>query len=320
MKGAARRLTSLNYLSLLVVLALLLAVFSLWEPRFFSRATFLQIANSIPAVVIIAVGMTFVLIVGGIDLSVGSVLGLSGAVLGATMAHLHWPLPLSILAALAGGAACGWMNGAIGVRWRLPSFIVTLGMLEIARGATHLLTESRTQYIGGDIGLIAGTRWLGLSIPAVLAVLTVVLGQLVLARTVFGRYMIAVGTNEEAVRLSGVDPRPVRVAVFTIAGFLSAVAGVIETSRLEAADPNAGIGLELQVIAAVVVGGTSLLGGRGSVALSFLGVLIIALLGAGLVAVGVRDELKRLVTGLVIIAAVVLDYYRCRLSGAGRPR
>lgn len=306
-----------DYLSLLVVLALLVAVFGLWEPRFLSRATFLQIANSVPAVVVVAVGMTFVLIVGGIDLSVGSVLGLSGAMLGVAMGSLHWPLPVSIVAALAVGAACGWLSGATSVRWRLPSFIVTLGMLEIARGATHLLTHSQTQYIGSSVGQIAGARWLGLSAPAAVAVLLVALGQLVLMRTVFGRYVVAVGTNEEAVRLSGVDPRPVRVAVFTLAGFLGAVAGIIETSRLEAADPNAGMGLELQVIAAVVVGGTSLMGGRGSVALSFLGVLIIAVLGAGLVAIGARDEVKRLVTGLVIIAAVVLDYYRHRLASAG---
>ena len=310
------RVASLEYLSLVVVLVLLVVVFGVWEPRFFGGATFLQVANSIPAVVIIAVGMTYVLIIAGIDLSVGSVLGLSGALLGVTMIHYHWPLPLAIIAAMALGAVCRFLNGAVSVRWRLPSFIVTLGMLEIARGATHLLTESRTQYIGGNVGLIAETRWLGLSVPAILAVVVVVVGQLVLSRTVFGRYMVAIGTNEEAVRLSGVDPRPVRVAVFTIAGLLSGLAAVIEISRLEAADPNAGAGLELQVIAAVVVGGTSLMGGRGSVARSFLGVLIIAVLGAGLVAIGARDETKRLVTGFVIVAAVVLDYYRRRLKGA----
>jgi ribose transport system permease protein len=306
----------LDYVSLVVVLALLVVVFGIWEPRFFSRATFLQVANSIPAIVIIAVGMTYVLIISGIDLSVGSVVGLSGALLGVTMIHRQ-PLALAIAAALALGALCGLVNGAVSVKWRLPSFIVTLGMLEIARGATHLLTQSRTQYIGGDVGLIAGTRLLGLSVPAMLAVAVVVVGQLVLSLTVFGRYMVAIGTNEEAVRLSGVDPRPVRVAVFTIAGLLSGLAAVIETSRLEAADPNAGAGLELQVIAAVVVGGTSLMGGRGSVVRSFLGVLIIAVLGAGLVVVGARDETKRLVTGVVIVAAVVLDYYRRRLGGKG---
>jgi ribose transport system permease protein len=317
MNGTKKFAASLEYVSLIVVLALLVAVFGIWEPRFLSRATFLQVANSIPAVVIIAVGMTYVLIISGIDLSVGSVLGLSGALLAMVTIRQHWPLPAAIMAALAIGAACGLANGLVCVRWQLPSFIVTLGMLEIARGATHLLTQSRTQYIGGNIGLIAGTKWLGLSVPAVLALVVVIVGQLVLSRTVFGRYMVAIGTNEEAVRLSGVDPRPVRVAVFTIAGLLSAVAAVIETSRLEAADPNAGTGLELQVIAAVVVGGTSLMGGRGSVARSFLGVLIIAVLGAGLVVIGARDETKRLVTGFVIVAAVILDYYRRRLGRKG---
>jgi ribose transport system permease protein len=314
--------TGLEYLSLLAVMILLVIVFGIIEPRFFSKATFLQVANDVPAVVIIAVGMTYVLIISGIDLSVGSVLGFSAALLSIVLTRYHLPLLPAILCAVLTGALCGFVNGVVSVRWQLPSFIVTLGMLEIARGATHMVTQSRTVYIGGKIGAIASTHMLGLSIPAVLAILIVIIGQVVLSKTVFGRYMVAVGTNEEAVRLSGVDPRPVKIGVFTIIGLLSAVAAVIETSRLEAADPNAGNGLELQVIAAVVIGGTSLMGGKGSVVRSFFGVLIIAILGAGLVAVGVRDETKRLITGVVIVAAVILDYYRRRLgrksSGPGK--
>ncbi|MDD4868917.1 MAG: ABC transporter permease [Kiritimatiellae bacterium] len=306
--------TGLEYLSLIAVMAALVVVFGIIEPRFFSKATFLQVANDVPAVVIIAVGMTYVLIISGIDLSVGSVLGFSAALLGTILTRYHLPLLPAILCAILAGALCGLINGLVSVRWQLPSFIVTLGMLEIARGATHMVTQSRTVYIGGKIGAIASTHILGLSVPAILAILIVIIGQIVLSKTVFGRYMVAVGTNEEAVRLSGVDPRPVKIGVFTIIGLLSAVAAVIETSRLEASDPNAGNGLELQVIAAVVIGGTSLMGGKGSVVRSFFGVLIIAILGAGLIAIGVRDETKRLITGVVIVAAVILDYYRRRLG------
>ncbi len=183
-----------------------------------------------------------------------------------------------------------------------------------ARTAAVPPSRASTQYIGGRIGGFAELSLLGLSAPFFLALAIVAVGQLVLSRTVFGRYMVAVGTDEEALRLAGVDARPVKIAVFAVSGLLAAVGAVIEVSRLQAANPNAGTMLELQVIAAVVVGGTSLMGGRGSVVRTFLGVLIIAVLGAGLAAVGAGDETKRLVTGAVIVAAVVLDYYRRRLK------
>jgi ribose transport system permease protein len=262
--------------------------------------------------------MTYVLIIAEIDLSVGSVLGFCSCVLGVALTRWHWPLPLAVLAAGAAGLACGAFNGAVSLRWRLPSFIVTLGMLEMARGGAHAVTRSQTQYIGAPIAGIAGTDVLGLSFPFLLALTVVVLAQLVLTRTVFGRYLVALGTNEEAVRLSGIDPRPIKLAVFLLAGLLVAVAAVIDTSRFQSANPNAGTGFELQAIAAAVIGGTSLMGGRGSVVSTAFGVLIIAVLNSGLAAIGAKDELKRLVTGAVIVAAVILDQYRHRWGRRGR--
>jgi len=156
---------------------------------------------------------------------------------------------------------------------------------------------------------------LGLSPSILLAVAVAGVGQLILSRTVFGRYVVAIGTNEEAMRLAGVDPRPKKIAVFVLMGALAALAGLMQISRLEAADPNAGIGIELQVIAAVVIGGTSLMGGRGSVINTFFGVLIVAVLEAGLAQVGASDPAKRIITGCVIIAAVLLDVYRNRKHG-----
>ena len=191
-------------------------------------------------------------------------------------------------------------------------------MLEAARGAAYLVTQSRTIYIGGPVEVITETAVLGLSLPFILALAVVVAGQLVLSRTVFGRYLIAIGTNEEAVRLSGIDPRPYKLAVFVLAGLLAAVAAVIQTARMSSANPNTAIGFELQVIAAVVIGGTSLMGGRGSVVSSFFGVLIIAVLGAGLAQVGAQEYTKRLITGCVIVAAVILDQYRHRLDATSR--
>jgi len=300
-----------DYLGMAVALAALIIYFGFSTDNFFTYLNFTTIANQVSDTTIVAVGMTFVLIIAGIDLSVGSVMALSGAVLGACMVKFGLSLPVAIIGCLAAGIICGLANGLVVITWKLPSFIVTLGMLEIARGGAFLVTDSETMYIGGSVGVIAGS---GLLIPFIVAVVIVVLGQLVLSRTVFGRYMVAIGTNEEAVRLSGIDPRPIKVGVFVVCGFLTAIAAIIGAARMEAADPNAGDGLELRAIAAVVIGGTSLMGGRGSVISSFFGVLIIAVLEAGLSQMGVQEPAKRVITGSVIVAAVILDYYRHRIG------
>jgi ribose transport system permease protein len=309
-----------DYLGMAVALAALLVIFGIAAENFFTLTTFRTIANQIPDTAIAAVGMTFVLIIAGIDLSVSSVLALSGAVLGIALVHWSLPLILAVMVCLLVGLACGAANGLIIIRWRLPSFIVTLGMLEAARGAAYLVTQSRTIYVGGPIEVITETAVLGLSLPFLMAIVVVAAGQLTLARTVFGRYLVAIGTNEEAVRLSGIDPRPYKLAVFALSGLLAAVAAVIQTARMSSANPNTAIGFELQVIAAVVIGGTSLMGGRGSVVSSFFGVLIIAVLGAGLAQVGAQEYTKRLITGCVIVVAVILDQYRHRLGGAPKTR
>ncbi|HUS92679.1 MAG TPA: ABC transporter permease [Phycisphaerae bacterium] len=304
----------MDYLALGGVLVGLVVVFGLSTEHFLSRTTFDMIASQVPGATIAAVGMTFVLIIAGIDLSVGSVLGLSGAVLGVLMVRWGVSAWVAVPACLGAGLLCGAVNGLVTVAWRLPSFIVTLGMLEIARGGAMIVLGSRTAYIGAPIEPIAETRLLGLPVPFVVALGVVALGQLVLARTVFGRHVVAVGSNEETARLCGVGVRRVKLAVFALCGLLAALAGVMQVSRAASANPNAGAGFELDTIAAVVIGGTSLMGGRGSVVRSFFGVLIIAVLGSGLAQLGVQDPTKRLITGLVIVAAAVLDYYRRRLN------
>jgi ribose transport system permease protein len=308
-----------DQLGLLLALAILVAAFGLTTRYFFSANTFTTIANQVPSTALAAVGMTFVLVIGGIDLSVGSVLALSGAVIGILMSRANAPqFPIAVAAALATGLAAGLLNGAVVTTWSIPSFVVTLGMLEIARGGTHVLTGSNTFYLGAKVGAFADASLFGLSLPFYLAVATVLLAQFTLTRTIFGRYVIAIGTNEEVVRLSGISVRPMKLAVFALSGLLAAAGAVVDVSRAQSATPNAGTGLELDVIAAVVIGGTSLMGGRGSVINSFLGVVLIAVLSAGLAARGVRDETKRLITGTVIVLAVILDYYRHRLSSTRR--
>jgi ribose transport system permease protein len=278
------------------------------------------LANRIPTLAIVSAGMTLVLIVGGIDLSVGSILGLGGAVLGVTLVEWHWPLWAAIIACLAIGLAAGALNGIISVELGIPSFIVTLGMLEIARGLAYLTTHSQTKYIGAPVEPLARPiAGLGCSPAFLCAIALIVLLQVVLSRSIFGRYLVAIGTNEQAVRLAGINSRPAKIAVFALLGMLTGLGAVFYTSRLGSSDPNAGVGLELSAIAAVVIGGTSLMGGRGSVVTSFFGVLIIATLEAGLAQVGASEPVKRVVTGAVIVIAVVLDAWRHHLSGANFP-
>lgn len=305
-----------TYLGLAAVLIGMVVLFSSLSEYFFTAETFITIANEVPALTVMAVGMTFVLIIAGIDLSVGSVLALSAAV--AAAAILQWKLAVPAAAALglATGLLCGAVTGAVSVAWRLPSFIVSLGMLEAVRGGAYLVTDSRTQYVGDAIAGLAAPWIGGVSSAFVLAVAIVIVGHLVLTRTVFGRHVVGIGTNEEAMRLAGIDPRPIRIAVFAVTGLLAGLGGLMQSARLEAADPNAGAGIELQVIAAVVIGGTSLMGGRGSVINTFFGVLIIAVLEAGLAQVGASEPAKRIITGAVIVAAVIIDTVRQRRAGA----
>lgn len=308
-----------DYLGMFLVVLVIVVVFGSKAPNFLSMGTFRAIANEIPGAVLVATGMTFVVMTSGIDLSVGSVLGLSGAALGVALVDYKLGLPIGIVACLLTGLVCGWANGFVTTKWAVPSFIVTLGMLEMARGGAYLITNSQTKYAGGPVENVASASIGGLSLPFVLCLLVVTAGQLLLSRTVFGRYVVAVGTNEEAVRLSGIDPRGVKLKVFMLCGLLAAGAAILNVSRLASADPNAGTGLELQAIAAVVIGGTSLMGGRGSVIGSFFGVLIIALLENGLAQVGAQEPTKRLITGAVIVLAVIVDQVRVRLRRRTAP-
>ncbi len=318
MRVRFKQLLSQDFLGLVVALAVLIGFFSAQSDYFWSVLTFTTLANQMPALLVIAVGMTFVLIVAGIDLSVGSVLALCGAVLGLAVVELQLPLWLAAVMCLLTGLFCGLFNGFVVTRWSVPSFIVTLGMLEIARGGAYLVTDSKTLYIGSLVAPIsAPLPGVNLSPAWFAAVIVVVVGQLLLSRTVFGRYAIAVGTNEEAVHLSGINVARIKLIVFGIAGTLAGLGGLFHVGYLQSADPNAGIGLELSAIAAVVIGGTSLAGGKGSVINTFLGVAIIVVLQTGLAQIGASEPSKRVITGLVIIAAVIIDVYRNRSGDIG---
>jgi ribose transport system permease protein len=307
----------LEYGALLGIWLGLLLLFGALSKNFLSAQNLGSLANRIPTLAVVSAGMTLVLIIGGIDLSVGSLMGFCGALIGLAMVNWHWPLWAAALLCLAAGTAGGALNGSISVAFNIPSFIVTLGMLEAARGLAYSVTNSQTKYIGeAVVGVSKPISWVALSPAFLIALAVIIAGQLVLSFTVFGRRLVAIGSNEQAARFSGINPQPARIMVFAILGFLTGLGALFYTSRLGSSDPNAGIGLELSAIAAVVIGGTSLSGGRGSMINSFFGALIIATLEAGLAQVGASEPAKRIITGAVIIIAVVLDSWRHQGPGS----
>lgn len=294
-------------------LVLLIAFFGLAADNFLSLTTLTTLLNQLPALTVITIGMTLVLIVGGIDLSVGSVMALSAGIIGVAVAG--WGLPLSVAASLGilAGLGVGLISGGLSSYCALPAFIVTLGMLEAARGLAYIVTGSQTVYIGAEIQYLAlPLPVIGASPSLVLALGLVVAAHYTLERTVFGRYIVAIGTNEVAARISGITTRPYKMAVLALSGALAGLGGLFNAAYLGAADPNAGLGLELSAIAAAVIGGTSLMGGRGSIVGAFAGVLIIAVLQNGLAQLGASEPTKRLLTGAVIILAVLIDRWRLR--------
>ena len=301
MAQRGRRLGTLAGLALLVVLLTILS------PHFLTVSNLMNVLEQTSINAVIAVGMTFVILSGGIDLSVGSLVALSGVALaGALRADL--PLPVALLAGLATGAATGLVNGLLITRGKLPPFIATLGMMSVARGLTLFVTDGRP-ISGFDAGFrtLATGRVLGIPASVLLAAALYAAAHLVLNRTRFGLYVYAIGGNEEATRLSGVGVRFHKTMVYVLAGLMSAVAAVILTARLNSAQPIAGMMYELDAIAATVIGGTSLLGGSGTIGGTLIGALIMGVLRNGLNLLGISSFLQQVVIGLVIIAAVLVD-------------
>jgi len=288
----------------LFLLGLLL---SLLTPHFLTVSNLLNVLEQTAINAVIAVGMTFVIISGGIDLSVGSIVAFSGVLLASTL-QAPWPAPVAILAGIAAGSLAGLLNGLLITRGRLPPFIATLGMMSVARGAALLFTEGRP-ISGFDAGFraLATSRVLGIPAPVLAAAAIYALAHVLLTRTRFGRYVYAIGGNEEATRLSGVAVRFHKTMVYVLCGAMSALAAALLTARLNSAQPIAGIMYELDAIAATVIGGTSLLGGSGSLGGTLVGALIMGVLRNGLNLLGISSFLQQIVIGIVIIVAVLVD-------------
>ena len=285
----------------------LIVVLWILTPHFLTVSNLLNVAQQATIIAIIAVGMTFVIITGGIDLSVGSVLAFSGVVMANALLS-GVPLPLALLIGLGVGLLCGVTNGLLITIGRLPPFIATLGMMSVARGAALMFTEGRP-ISGFSEGFrsIATGEILRIPAPVVIMVVVYLIAHFVLKRTKLGRYTYAMGGNEEAALLSGINVKLNKTMVYGIAGLLSGLAAILLTARLNSAQPIAGMSYELDAIAATVIGGTSLLGGEGTVSGTLIGALIMAVLRNGLNLLSVSSFFQQVVIGSVIIFAVLID-------------
>jgi ribose transport system permease protein len=298
----------------LIGLVILCVAFSFASPAFLSFRNLLNVLDQGTVLGILAIGMTLVIILGGIDLSVGSVLAFSMMILGWLSHDCNLPLMVAILAALLVGALCGWVNGLLVTRAKLPAFIATLSMMTIARGLANIITDGR-QIVGYPAWFdsFATDRHFGfLSLTVTLAVLLVLISWIFLRYRATGRGLYAIGGSAEVARLAGIRVRQMTTSVYTVAGLLSGLGGIVLASRLDSSQPSAGLGYELDAIAAVVIGGASLSGGVGGIGGTVVGVLIIGVLHNGLNLTGVSPFIQQVVIGVVIALAVSTDTLRRR--------
>jgi ribose transport system permease protein len=302
----------------LLALVVMVVALSLASEQFLTVPNLRNILLQISVNLCLSIGMTLIILTGGIDLSVGAILGLSGAVAAGLLKNglaLNWfgvqlqfTVPGAIIAGVGTGLALGWFNGLAITRFKLPPFVATLGMLSIGRGLTMLWTNGfPITALGPTFGFIGAGFLLGVPMAVWISAALVVLFYLVSIHTTLGRYIYAVGGSEKAAACAGLNVDRIKIWVYTLAGGLAAVAGLILTARLDAADPKAGLGYELDSIAAVVIGGTSLSGGRGSILGTVLGCFIIGVLNNGLVLLEVSPFWQQVIKGLVILVAVAVD-------------
>lgn len=302
----------------LVALLVMVVALSLLSDKFLTFANQRNILLQISVNLCLSIGMTLIILTGGIDLSVGAILAFAGAVAAGLLKNglvlkafgvvLQFTLFGAIVGGIAAGVALGWFNGFVVTRFKLPPFVATLGMFSIARGLTMLWTGGfPITDLGPQFGFIGVGFWLGVPMAVWISAALVVLFHVISRNTTLGRYIYAVGGSEKAAAFSGIDVKRVKLWVYVLGGALSAVGGLILTARLDAADPKAGLGYELDSIAAVVIGGTSLSGGRGSILGTVLGCLIIGVLNNGLFLLDVSPFWQQVVKGFVIVAAVAAD-------------
>jgi ribose transport system permease protein len=302
-------------------LILIIVFFSFASPQFFQFDNFVGILIATAVVGVLALGETFVIITAGIDLSIGTVMTLAAVMTGVVVTNMGLPVPVGILAGVATGGAMGLANGIIIARFKLPPFIATLGTLNVAKGLALVISglapiyfTSTPEFNEAFMGSALGSLIPGADIPNIVLVMfgAAIVAAAILGKTVLGRYTYALGSNEEAARLSGVNVDVWKAAVYTLGGLFAGLGGVMIAARVNSAQPSLGFGYELEAISAVVIGGTSLSGGEGSILGTVIGAFIISTLTNGLRIMSVPQEWQTVVTGVVVILAVYLDILRRR--------
>ena len=321
--GSIIRSDAVQRLLAFSALLAMIVVFSLLSPNFgtFGNAVGILLATSVNG--ILALGVTFVIISGGIDLSIGTVMTLGAVMTGVFVTNMGLPLPVGIVGGVLTGGLMGLLNGILIARFRIPPFIATLGTMQIARGLALVTANLAPIYFNdtpefnkGAMGSAVGSVVPGFDIPNVVLVFfgAAIIAAFVLGRTILGRYTFALGSNEEATRLSGVPVTRWKCAVYVVSGLFAGLAGVVIAARLNSAQPSLGVGYELDSIAAAVIGGTSLSGGEGTILGTVIGAFIISTLTNGLRILSVPQEWQTVVTGAIVIIAVYLDIVRRRRS------
>jgi ribose transport system permease protein len=313
--GAFHRLLAFSGLIALVI------AFSLASPNFMQTQNILAILQATSVNGVLAIAATLVIITGGIDLSVGTLMTFCAVITGVILTYLGMPLPLGIIGAILAGTASGLISGVVIAKLKVPPFIATLGMMLILKGLSLVISGTRPIYFNDTpgfnqiaLGSVVGQIFPAVPVPNGVMILfgVALIAAFVLGKTALGRYTFALGSNEEAVRLSGVNVDRWKIGVYAMAGGIVGVAGVLIASRLNSAQPALGQGYELDAIAAVVIGGTSLSGGRGTILGTLIGALIISVLANGLRILSVAQEWQTVVTGCIIILAVYADILRRR--------
>ena len=305
-------------------LIVLVAGFSLASPNFFQVTNIMAILQATSVNGVLAVGVTLIIITGGIDLSIGTLMTFCAVMTGVVLTWAGMPLLLGVLTSIATGALCGLISGTFVAKMKIPPFIATLGMMLMLKGLSLIVTGTKPIYFNDTPGFseIAQGSLIGRIVPAFpvpngVLILFIVSAAVawILGRTVLGRYTFALGSNEEAVRLSGVNTDAWKMAIYALAGGICGIAGLLIASRLNSAQPALGLGYELEAIAAVVIGGTSLAGGRGTILGTLIGALIMSVLTNGLRVMSVAPEWQTVVTGAIIVAAVYADQLRRGKAG-----
>lgn len=297
----------------LFVLIGLIVLMAILSPVFLSVSNLFNILLATATFGIMAIGATFVISAAGIDLSQGSVLGLSSVTGAALVVYAGLPWPFAIIGALAAGSAAGFANGMLVTRARVPAFIVTLGMLGIARGLALVISSGQGIYgLPSEILFLGQARPFGVPTPAYILVVVAIISHYLLAHTRFGHHTLALGDNEQAARATGINVRRLRLQLYTLSGFMAGLAGLVFMARVNTGDPTAGLNYELLAITAAIIGGTNLFGGRGSVLGTMIGALIMGVLQNGLNLMAVQSYYQQMAIGAVLIAAVWLDQIRIR--------